>query len=114
VIECYWPVMHSYYATGKARVRGTAIQCITLDGVWLSNEEVLKVGCWLPQLEVAYWWPDCVRAQMFHCSKVVLQCFLHSMFRTGPTSRCVVYVVCVRDAFGAFSRSNGPHDVRST
>ncbi len=72
VIECYRPVMYSYYETGKGRARGTAIRAITLDGVWLSNEEVLKVGCWLPQLEVGYWWPDCVWAHMFHCCIVAL------------------------------------------
>ena len=61
MVECYWPVMRAYYQTGRGIAILCSVKCIALDGVWLSNEEVLKVYCWLPEWQLGYDWPDCVQ-----------------------------------------------------
>jgi hypothetical protein len=52
--------MWKYWETGKEKAQKVCVKCIALDGVWLSNEEVLKTGCYMPEIDEAYWLPDVV------------------------------------------------------
>jgi hypothetical protein len=53
-----WPVMFSYSEVGKEVHKGTSIKCIGLDGVFLSNNEVMKTSCFSPEKLLSSWWPD--------------------------------------------------------